>query len=276
MIAIKPILLQIQKNLEKVSGPTSLHEAETILQFVLNCSRSELYTSAAISEISGEILASIERITVRRRAGEPLTYILGSVYFYSKEIALTRDVLIPRPETEVLVETVLKHEQNGKLFFADIGTGSGAIAAVLCAERPSWTAIATDISFAALCVARRNVPEARFVRCDMLSALKTAGRFGFLVCNPPYISQQEMAGLDTSVSSFEPGTALYGGVDGMDYYRVLASAARRILKPGGRIYCEIGCDQGASVCNMFLCEKWNSVTIHNDLTGRPRIVTAFS
>jgi release factor glutamine methyltransferase len=277
MPSIQNTLAHIQKALQKVSGPCSLHEAETILQFVLNCSRSELYASPAFSEIPDEILLSIEGIVNRRLADEPLAYILGSVYFYSTEIAVTRDVLIPRPETEVLVETVLKLEQTANLFFADIGTGSGAIVAVLLKERPLWHAIAADISRPALGVALRNVPgRARLVCCDMLTALKnTTHPFDFMVSNPPYVSKVEMAGLDKSVLSFEPHGSLYGGNDGLDLYRTLAHDATSVLKPGGRLYCEIGCDQSAAVREIFLSERWKSVKVLPDLANRPRVVVCF-
>jgi release factor glutamine methyltransferase len=236
-----------------------------------------LYTSPSFAEISDEMLPSIEGIVNRRLADEPLAYILGSVYFYSTDIAVTRDVLIPRPETEVLVETVLNCEQNVKLLFADIGTGSGAIAAVLLKERPLWHALATDISRPALGVALRNVPgRARLVCCDMLTALKNTTRpFDFMVCNPPYVSQAEMAGLDKSVLSFEPHGSLYGGSDGLDFYRTLANDAKSVLKPGGRLYCEIGCDQSAAVRKIFLSGRWKSVKVLPDLANRPRVVVCF-
>jgi release factor glutamine methyltransferase len=278
MATTKSTLQRIEKALEKVCGRSSLFEAESILQDVLRCSRTELYTTFFPLQISADKTERINSIIRRRLEDEPLAYILGSVYFYSKEIVLTRDVLIPRPETEVLVETVLNQEHNETLFFADIGTGSGAIAAILLAQRPSWTAVATDISCAALGIARRNTAErTRFVCSDMLASFKPDARiFDFVVCNPPYISRKEMAELDKSVISFEPRTALFGGDDGMDFYRILAGGARNILKPGGRIFCEIGSDQAAPVCNMFLFENWHVVKVHNDLAGRTRVFTAHS
>jgi release factor glutamine methyltransferase len=109
----------------------------------------------------------------------------------------------------------------------------------------------------------------------MLAAFKTnTHTFDFLVCNPPYISKKEMAGLDKSVLLFEPHAALYGGMDGMDFYRDLAANTRKILKQGGRIYCEIGCDQGEAVGKIFSSENWGSVSIKNDLAGRSRVFKA--
>jgi release factor glutamine methyltransferase len=143
MSRVKNSIHQLEKSLHKISGPCSLYEAETILQHVLRCSRSELYTTLISSEMSDEKRSTIDGILQRRLAEEPLAYILVSLYFYSKNILLTKDVLIPRPETEVLVETVLKQEHTGPVEFADICTGSGAIAAVLLAERPAWNAVAS-------------------------------------------------------------------------------------------------------------------------------------
>jgi release factor glutamine methyltransferase len=276
MSSINNILTRIEQSLLPISGSCSLYEAETILKHVFQCSRSELYATLSASEMPAVKLSIIDGIIQRRLADEPLAYILGSIYFYSKEIFVTKDVLIPRPETEVLVETVLNREQNRNLFFSDIGTGSGAIAGILLAQRQSWKAVATDISRVALSVARRNSPDrTHFICCDMFTSFKAkTNSFDFLVCNPPYISRQEIVGLDKSVFLFEPHSALDGGTDGMDFYRVLATEAHKFLKPGGRIYCEIGCDQGAAVREIFSSEKWKSVTIRNDLTGRPRVVMA--
>jgi release factor glutamine methyltransferase len=222
------------------------------------------------------MLLSVEGIIAKRLADDPLPYILGSVYFFSKDILLTRDVLIPRTETEVLVETVLKREHSEELSFADIGTGSGAIAAILLKERPQWYGLATDISRKALAVARQNVSgHISFACVDMFGAFKPGSeRFDFIVSNPPYVSEAEMAHLDNSVIQFEPHSALYGGIDGMDFYRILAADAGNVLKPGGRMYCEIGCDQGAKVSDIFEFQGWSSVEVRNDLAGRPRVVTA--
>jgi release factor glutamine methyltransferase len=278
MSPLKTILINLEESLKPVSGSCSLHEAEIIMQHLLHCSRSQLYSTLAFSEIDDEKRSAIDGIIKRRRTDEPLAYILGTKYFFSKEIFVDRNVLIPRPETEVLVEVVLKNETADFCVFADIGTGSGAIAAVLLAERSSWIAVATDLSRAALRVARRNTPERiRFVCCDMLTAFGTRGaRFDFIVCNPPYISAAEMQALDNSVINFEPHTALCGGADGLNFYKTLSTDLKKVLKPGGRMYCEIGFDQGDSVRELFPSENWSAVTVSKDLAGRPRVVSARS
>jgi release factor glutamine methyltransferase len=278
MSPLKTILITLEESLKPISGSSSLHEAEIIIQHLLHCSRSQLYSTLAFSEIDDEKRSAIGGIITRRRTDEPLAYILGTQYFFSKEIFVDGNVLIPRPETEVLVDIVLNYETADFCAFADIGTGSGAIAAVLLSERSSWTAVATDISRAALRVARHNAPQrVRFVCCDMLTAFGTrSAGFDFIVCNPPYISAAEMQTLDKSVIDFEPHTALYGGSDGLNFYRVLSTELKKVLKPGGRLYCEIGFDQSAAVREIFSTENWNAVTVRNDLAGRPRVVSAQS
>lgn len=276
MNSTKSILTGLAQSLEPVSGSGSLHEAEIVLEHVLDCSRSELYTALASFEMPDEMLLTIDCLVQRRLVGEPLAYVLGSVFFYSKEILVTKDVLIPRPETEILVDCILKQERKQDSRFADVCTGSGAIAAVLLKERPFWNAVATDISPAALAVARRNAPDrAGFVCSDMMNAFKSNVRaFDFLVSNPPYVSQEEIDGLDISVKEFEPLGALCGGRDGLDFYNVLAMEARSVLEPGGRIYCEIGCSQESAVRKIFSSKGWNNLRVQNDLANRPRVVTA--
>jgi release factor glutamine methyltransferase len=278
MNTIHTILSRIQDAITPVSGNSGLHEAETILQHVLQCTRSDLYINPAFISILENKKNEIDAIVTRRCTDEPLAYILGTKYFFSKEIFVDGNVLIPRPESEVLVDIVLKNETDGICKFADIGTGSGAIAAVLLSERSSWTAVATDLSLAALRVAQSNTPQRiRFICCDMFTAFGTsADGFDFIVCNPPYISASEMQVLDKSVIDFEPHSALYGGPDGLNFYRVLSTESKKVLKPGGRLYCEIGFDQGDSVRKLFLSENWSAITVRNDIAGRPRVVSARS
>jgi release factor glutamine methyltransferase len=146
---------------------------------------------------------------------------------------------------------------------------------VLAAERKRWKAVAADISPAALAVARENCPAAiALLRADRFSAFKKPAAFDFIVTNPPYIPSAVCAGLPRSVRCFEPVGALDGGADGLDFYRYLAAAAPPLLGTGGRIYCEIGFDQGASAPRLFAGRGWRDVSVTNDLGGRPRVVRA--
>jgi release factor glutamine methyltransferase len=182
-------------------------------------------------------------------------------------------VLIPRPDTEVLVEEVLRQEQGEKRVFLDMGTGSGAIAAALLRARPGWQALASDLSPAALCTARTNLPPACLCLCaDRLEGL--AGPLDFVVCNPPYVTRREFARLPRSVRAFEPAMALDGGEDGLDFYRYLAAHSAARLRSGGALFLEIGWRQARRVTGLLRRAGWREVKLRRDLAGRPRVVSA--
>jgi release factor glutamine methyltransferase len=265
-------LAAITGKLRPAAGDCSRAEAERILEFLLGCSRSTLYF-AAPQPLPSVTDKRIEAIVERRLTEEPLAYILGAAYFFNREFTVTPDVLIPRPDTETLVEEVLLHEPPLPLRFLDLGTGSGCIAAVLAAGRPSWKGVAADVSAPALRVARRNLAGSVPLLCgDGCAPLRTAGAFDLIVCNPPYIPRAQLAALPRSVRSFEPRAALDGGIDGHDFHRYLAAAAPPLLKEGGRIYCEIGYDQRDSALRIFEAGGWRGLTVKSDLGGRPRVV----
>jgi len=271
---INELLRDINTRLTPSLGDLALADAETIIEQSLNITRNQLYTDTSIV-VNDDDLSSINKIIERRLRGEPLQYILGKAFFYDREFTVNPDVLIPRPDTETLVETVVNTEKNIPARFADIGTGSGILAAVLTALRPAWASVAVDVSFRALQTASRNLSaNVPLICCDMFSAIKPARRFDFIVSNPPYISSRQMETLDKSVSSYEPRAALHGGVDGLDFYRVISSSARMYLKEGGCVYLEIGYDQGESVPEIFLNDGWSEITVTKDLGGRDRVVRA--
>lgn len=247
-------------------------EAELILQHVLNCSRSELYLERN-NLLFSELQTRISIVLERRKLHEPLPHIFGKAYFHSREFIVDKNVLIPRPDTEILVETILENEKRSSCKFLEIGVGSGAISAILVQECPEWQCIGTDISFQAIVIAKQNCPiNVHLVCADMFSSIKPLGLFDFIVSNPPYISDSEMSGLDTGVKDFEPVKALYGGKDGLDFYRVLAGKAENFLKPGGRLYCEIGYDQGVSAREIFDTQGWKDINVFKDLAGRSRVI----
>lgn len=260
------------ERLRPALGDMALPVAERLLEHVLTCSRSELYLMRAMPDV--EQLREIDRIVKRCVSHEPLDYILGSAYFFNREFMVAPSVLLPRPDTEVLVEEVLSGERAEELLFADIGTGSGCIAGILTDERPGWRGIGIDRSFAALTIARRNCAQERvaLVCSDMLSAVAPASRFDLIVSNPPYIPSETVQTLDTSVRDFEPHSALDGGPDGLDFYRKLAAGAPAFLKPGGRLYCEIGFDQEEAVRKLFSKNPWKEFRCRRDLAGHPRVI----
>jgi release factor glutamine methyltransferase len=269
-------LQSIQKELQPVSGEFALPEAERILTFLLNCSRSELYLPQG-KELPPGIAKKTQTVVKRRLKDEPLAHILGSAYFYNREFIVTPDVLIPRPDTEILVEEIYKSEPRSARRFLDFSTGSGCIAAVLTEKNSCWKAVATDISIPALKIARRNCPKnIPFLCCDRLSAIKNGKeqRFDFIVSNPPYIKSRVVPTLDKSVRGFEPLRALDGGPDGLDFYRYLSTEAPPLLMERGRIYCEIGYDQGNDVPEIFSLFGWKNISVTNDLGKRPRVLRA--
>jgi release factor glutamine methyltransferase len=275
-MTIAKVLRLIQKKLFSVSGEFAQSEAERLLTFLFECTRSELYL-AGQKKLPPVMHKLLDAIVKRRLKDEPLAYILGSAYFYNREFIVTPDTLIPRPDTEVLVEEVLKNEKSSASAcrFLDLGTGCGCIAAALKAENPGWNAVAGDISFAALKIAQRNCKKnIAFVCCDRLAAFKNHEQFDFIVTNPPYIKSSVLPTLDTSVRNFEPLCALDGGPDGLVFYRYLADAAGPLLKDRGRIYCEIGFDQGEAVPEIFSLSGWKNISVANDLGKRPRVIRA--
>lgn len=257
-----------------VSGDLARPEAEATLIGLLGCCRHDLYLGDS-PPLDSTLEQRLRRIIRLRRGGTPLAYALGMTYFHSVELRVTPDVLIPRPDTETLVETVIEHEPDAQRCFLDMGTGSGALAAVLLRLRPSWRAAATDISRDALGVAAGNVAglPVSLVCADRLEAIRNT-LFDFIVSNPPYVTHAELEVLDSEVRDHEPRIALDGGADGLDFYRYLASDAARVLREGGALYLEIGATQADSVTALLEAEGWRAVSVRRDLGDRPRVVHA--
>lgn len=207
----------------------------------------------------------------QRLQGRPTQHITGVQEFYGREFRVTSDVLIPRPETEHVIEAALR---LGARNIADIGTGSGVIAITLALETGARVA-GTDISLPALRVAAGNSralgASVAWLACDLGSALKS-GSFDLVVSNPPYVPARDKATLQREVRDYEPEVALYGGDDGLEVYRRLIPEAERLLAPGGRLVLEIGHDQGAAL--RTLLAAWSEVEIQSDLAGLPRVVVA--
>ncbi|MDP8990385.1 MAG: peptide chain release factor N(5)-glutamine methyltransferase, partial [Acidobacteriota bacterium] len=205
----------------------------------------------------------------QRMKGEPTQYITGRQEFYGREFRVTRDVLIPRPETEHLIEAALA---RGAESILDIGTGSGAIAVTLALET-TMRVTATDVSPAALRVARQNAQalaaRVDFVACDLGAAFND-GSFDLVVSNPPYVAERDRASLQSEVRDHEPGLALFGGEDGLAVYRRLIPEATRLLRPDGWLMMELG--DAEAVREM--CADWSGVEVVNDLAGIPRVLLA--
>jgi release factor glutamine methyltransferase len=212
--------------------------------------------AAANRLVAPDEAADIEQFARRRIAGEPVARIIGHKEFWGLPLKLSAATLVPRPDTETVVELALdmrrgESPRDGSFRIADIGTGSGAILLALLSEWPDSHGVGTDISVAALQAARANAAglgfarRAAFVACDYATAL--SGGFDLMVSNPPYIRSADIAGLATEVRDHDPLGALDGGADGLDAYRVLIPQAARLLAPGGALIVEVGQDQSGDV-----------------------------
>jgi release factor glutamine methyltransferase len=267
------LLRHIKDSLSITLGEYAIPQSEEILSFVTGLSRQNLYLSSN-TDLSAEVVIKILDIVSRRLKGEPLPYILQTVFFYDREYFIDSSVLIPRPDTETLIEVILSGEPSTRARFIDIGTGSGIIVSTLTMHRP-WKGIGIDISRDALRVAQRNNQSGYALCCaDSLNAIKNTAQFDFIVSNPPYITEYEMQALDPEVRDYEPHTALLGGSDGLIFYRLFAERAGIFIKEGGNIYCEIGYTQSEQCSTLFEKHGWRDIRIHKDLGNNTRVLSA--
>jgi len=232
-------------------------------------------TLIAPEEIAPEIAERYEHLVALRAVRVPVSQLVGRRAFYGRDFEISRDVLDPRPETETLIELALSEPFARVL---DLGTGSGCILVSLLAERPSATGVGADLSEAACLQASANAvrhaiaDRASIIRSDWFGEVE--GRFDLIVSNPPYLAQEEMAGVAPELRDHEPEMALTDGADGLSAYRVIASEAQGYLTATGRVLVEIGATQGASVAALFRQAGWGRVRVAQDLDGRDRVVWA--
>jgi release factor glutamine methyltransferase len=256
-------------------------DAEVLLAHVRGCPRIALYT-AFDTPVADAERARFRELVKRRGEGEPVAYLVGSREFFSLPFAVTKDVLIPRPETEGLVVRSLDLVKSAAApRIADVGTGSGAIAVTLAKQLPRATLVATDIAPAALAVAAANAERhgvaerIEFVECDLLADPRAAGPWDVIVSNPPYVRDDEYPALPRDVRDHEPKTALVAGPTGVEIVTRLAAEAAERLAPGGWLLVEIG-PSTAAAAEAALAAQAGLVPgpTLKDLAGLPRIVQA--
>lgn len=282
----------------KQSGTDSPRlSAEVLLAHALGLERYDLLKRLILepeTEISDEELRQAEGFVARRANGEPVAYIVGVKEFYGRDFDVSPATLVPRPETELLVELALEEAARLALdhggLFADFGTGTGCIAVTLALELPRWRGLALDISNGALRVARANarLHEANnllFARADFTAPPLAPDSLDILISNPPYVSEKEYAALDREVREFEPKPALVPALSpanpaspepasGLEHVRAIINEAKRLLKPDGLLLMEIGHSQGSAVFDALSRSGWGEGILHKDLAGLDRVLIA--
>jgi release factor glutamine methyltransferase len=276
--SIAEVLKEASRMLESGGVPEARREAGSLLSFVLGKDRTFLISHAE-ETVATDSLDRFRGFVERRAAGEPLQYITGVQDFYGREFRVTPDVLIPRPETELLVEAALEVTTSKDAVISDVGTGSGCIAITLLCEMPGARAVAVDKSAAALEIAKLNAAKqsvadrAVVVLSDCFDALdRSEYQFDLIVSNPPYVSASALAGLQREVRDHEPLVALSPGPDGLSVIRRLLTEAPTYLKPNGHMLMEIGFDQGEAVRGLIDEAVWSLLEVRPDLQCIPRIV----
>ena len=281
---------------EKV--PSYTLAAELLLLHVLRRDRTWIYAHPE-DPVNAADMDRFLSLIDKRAAGQPTQHLTGNQEFWGLPFEVTPDVLIPRPETEHVIEVALdrlalrerragrsqKSEGQG-FILADVGTGSGCLAIVLAKEFPQARIFATDISFAALEVAQRNAARhdvrdhIDFIQCDLSSGVipahpaPAASSFDLIVSNPPYVSRREAETLAREVRDHEPEIALLGGEEGYELYAGLISLAAHYLKPGGIFVCEMGHNSLPAVRPLLEAPQWIAIGVTNDLSGIPRVMAA--
>ena len=258
---------------ELPDSPTPRLDAELLLAHALGKSRSYLHTWPE-RELETEQLERYQAAIVRRQAGEPVAYILGQQGFWSLDLEVASHTLIPRPDTELLVETVLALLPATPAALLDLGTGTGAIALALASERPAWRLTGVDRVAEAVALAERNrarlsLNNASFIESHWFSAL-AGQRYQLIVSNPPYIAADDRHLAEGDVR-FEPSSALVAGADGLDDIRLIIQQAPNYLQAGGWLLLEHGFDQAAAVRELLSARGFSAVESRRDLGGHERI-----
>jgi release factor glutamine methyltransferase len=278
-VTLREALRSTSERMELHHVPNARLTAELVLAYVLSEEREYVYAHDE-RVLTDEELQRLEDRLYDRIGGVPLQYIVGRQEFFGRYFRVNPSVLIPRPETEYIVESVLEIERRPGQFhrplsIVDVGTGSGCIAITLALELPRTQVFGTDLSFQALQVARQNAlslkAPVRFACMDVLDAMRT--KCDFVVSNPPYVRRDELNRLQREVREHEPHIALFSPDDELAIYRRLVLSSEEMLKPGGHIILEVGIGMDERVLALF-DKKWERLPTKTDLQGIPRTVIA--
>src|SRR5579864_7575936 len=284
-IDVRGALREAMTRLSEAELPSHALAAELLLMHVLGRERTWLYSNPEAALDAAEANKYFA-LVARRLAGTPTQYLTGKQEFWGLEFEVTPAVLIPRPETEHLIEVAVerlgKERANASLRIADVGTGSGCIAVALAREFPRAEIFATDISGAALAVAARNASRhnmaerVHFLECNLLDAFASERwTFDMIASNPPYVARDEEAHLQREVRDHEPHAALFCGATGTEIYAPLVSQAAELLRSGGLLALEIGYGALDRVRSLFSdSSAWTEIRVANDLASIPRIISA--
>lgn len=274
---ISEILAQAKDQLEKSGVSNSKLDSLILLTHALLVSKEHVIFNPDL-ELNQDQKKSFLSLVERRSAREPIAHIIGKREFYGRDFFVTKDALDPRPDSESLIELVLKKfpKKNQKIRILEIGSGSGCLVITLLKELPIAQAIALDLSEKALRICKKNADfqevqdRLQLIKSDVFSALKENEKFDLIISNPPYISSKEIEELHPEVKIYEPRMALDGGFDGLDFYRQIANQSQNFLAENAKIILEIGFGQRADVEKIFNKENYFLEEVKQDLAGVER------
>ena len=278
-ITYNNLYLDIRQQLRKAGIEAATLEARELVCFGTGKSREDLARDGGLYA-SPELERQVRSLVDRHLAGEPVAYLIGEWEFYGLSLDISPDVLIPRPDTEVLAGQAIEYIQTlGECRVLDLCAGSGCIGLAVASQAPQARVVLGEYSDAALKVCRQNIRRnglsGRVVPMQADAREKperSLGEFQCIVSNPPYIPHDDIAGLDTSVKDYEPHLALDGGEDGLDFYQTISGKWKDALVPGGRLYFEVGIGQADSVLRIMRAQGFGDIQVVKDLHGIPRVV----